>query len=241
MQGWPAVVIAVVAGTLSGPVLRGRIFHHSVPSGQPWRRECPHCQHLVIRTTLAAVLPPTGKCPNCRKPIGPAPGTVEVLAAAVLAVVALRADTWWTLAAWAWVGLIGVALAFIDAAVHRLPDQMTYVAFVGVVVLLAGNGDVSGWFEAVASGLGMALFYLVLAVVYPSGMGLGDVKLALSLGTALGWMGWVATVYGTALGFLLAAGYSLVMLALRKITRKDSIPHGPFMMVGAVLVPALLG
>jgi leader peptidase (prepilin peptidase)/N-methyltransferase len=231
-------VLAALGGLGAGPVLRGLIFYHSVPSDQPWRRECPQCNHHILRVPL---LPPTGKCPNCRNRVGPPAGTVELVAAAALTILALRADTWWTFAAWAWLALIGIASTFIDVAVHRLPDRLTYAAFAGVVVLLAGNADLTAWVQAVGSGLGMAFFYLVLAVVYPSGMGLGDVKLALSLGTALGWMGWVATVYGTALGFLLAAGYSLVMLALRKITRKDSIPHGPFMMTGALLVPALLG
>lgn len=233
-MGW-SVVAAGGAAVATGPVLRGLIFQHAVPSGEPWRRNCQHCDRRV------RLLAPTGNCPKCRERIGPPPFTVELITVAVLVVLALRADTWWTFAAWAWLAAIGVALAFIDVAVHRLPDRLTYAAFVGVVVLLAGNADLTGWLQAVASGLGMALFYLVLAVVYPSGMGFGDVKLALSLGTALGWMGWVAAVYGTALGFLVAAVYSLVMLAFRRITRKDSIPHGPFMLVGALLIPVLLG
>lgn len=233
-----AVLAAALGGLAVAPVLRGLIFCHSVPTDEPWRRDCPHCGYRVLKTPL---LPPTGKCRHCRERVGPPPFSVEFLAAAALGILAWRADTGWTFAAWAWLAVIGIALSFIDVAVHRLPDRLTYAAFAGVVVLLAGNADLPAWIQAVGSGLGMALFYLVLVVIYPSGMGLGDVKLALSLGAALGWMGWVATVYGAALGFLLTAVYSLVMLALGKISRKDSVPHGPFMVAGALLIPALLG
>jgi len=66
-------------------------------------------------------------------------------------------------------------------------------------------------------------------------MGLGDAKLALSLGTALGWYGWVVTVLGAAAGFLFAGLFSAVMLALGRVTRKSRIPHGPFMLLGALV------
>jgi leader peptidase (prepilin peptidase)/N-methyltransferase len=90
------------------------------------------------------------------------------------------------------------------------------------------------------NGAGMAAFYVLLIVIYPAGMGWGDAKLALSLGAALGWFGWVATVLGTAAGFLLAGVYSAVMLALGRVTRKSRIPHGPFMLLGALAVILLV-
>jgi leader peptidase (prepilin peptidase)/N-methyltransferase len=226
-------------GGLLGPVLRARIFHHTVPSGQDWRRECPQCS-VVVLPGLLAVLPPSGRCPSCRSRIGPAPFAVELATGAVLALLALRVGDPWVLAALGWLGAVGVALWFVDVAVHRLPDQLTYAAFVGVIVLLLGSLEVSrvGW--AALAGLGMAAFYLLLILVYPAGMGLGDAKLALSLGTALGWFGWVVTVLGTAAGFLLAGLFAAVALALRRVSRKTRIPHGPFMLLGALATVLLL-
>jgi leader peptidase (prepilin peptidase) / N-methyltransferase len=239
---WAAVLFLL--GCLLGPALRARIFHHAVPSGQAWRRECPQCARVVV-PGLAAVLPPTGRCPSCRSRIGPPPFSVELATGVVLALLALRVSDPWVLAAFGWLGAIGVALWFVDVAVHRLPDQLTYAAFVGVLGLLLASGFSSGevsragW--AALNGLGMAAFYLLLILVYPAGMGLGDAKLALSLGTALGWLGWVVTVLGTGAGFFLAGLFAAVALALRRVSRKTRIPHGPFMLLGALATVLLLG
>jgi leader peptidase (prepilin peptidase)/N-methyltransferase len=164
--------------------------------------------------------------------------TVELLTAAVFALLALRIGDPLVLAALAWVAALGVALGHIDVAVHRLPDQLTMAAFAGVLTLLGtaavADGDPArvGW--AAVNGLGMAAAYFGLILIHPAGMGLGDAKLALSLGTGLGWFGWVGTVFGTAAGFFLAGAFSAVMLVLGRVTRKSQIPHGPFMLLGAL-------
>jgi leader peptidase (prepilin peptidase)/N-methyltransferase len=64
-------------------------------------------------------------------------------------------------------------------------------------------------------------------------MGLGDVKLALALGTALGWYGWPVLVTGAFAGLLYGALYGLALLALRRADRKSALPLGPFMLGGA--------
>jgi leader peptidase (prepilin peptidase)/N-methyltransferase len=240
---WTWVAAAVAVGASLGPLIRARILYHSVESGQPWRRDCPHCGHTLLPGRLN-VLPSTGRCPACLERIGPPRFTVEALTAVVFAVLALRVDQPWPLAAYCWLAVVGVALGYVDVTVHRLPDQLTMAGFAGVLVLLGVAAVVDGepvrvaW--AAANGLGMAAAYLVLVLVYPAGMGLGDVKLALSLGTALGWLGWVATVLGTAAGFLAAGLVSLVLLVIGRVTRKTEIPHGPFMLTGTLATLVLL-
>jgi leader peptidase (prepilin peptidase)/N-methyltransferase len=133
-----------------------------------------------------------------------------------------------------------VPLAFIDAAVHRLPDVLTAAAYAGTMVLLLLAAAVGGhWGDlarAALGGLALAGVYLVLLLISPSGMGLGDVKLAASLGTLLAWAGWRTLVLGGFAGFLLAAVYSIALLATRHATRKQHIPFGPFMIAGTFLV-----
>jgi leader peptidase (prepilin peptidase)/N-methyltransferase len=69
--------------------------------------------------------------------IGPPLLAVELLAAAVLAVIAARATSAWELAALGWLAIVAVPPAFIDAAVHRLPDKLTATAYAGTLALLA--------------------------------------------------------------------------------------------------------
>ncbi|OKJ43977.1 peptidase, partial [Streptomyces sp. CB01580] len=69
----------------------------------------------------------------------------------------------------------------------------------------------------------------------PNGMGFGDVKLALSLGVALGWYGWTVLFVGGFAGFLLGALYGFGLMVLKRAGRKTGIPFGPFMITGALL------
>lgn len=243
---WLAVAAAV--GAAAGPVLRARIFRHAVPYDQRVRHACPHCRRRLVPhgwRGLLAVLPPSGRCPGCRCRVGPPPGTVEAVAGVAFAALVTVGGTVLETAALWWVAAVGVALAFIDLAVHRLPDRLTLTAYAGALVLLgaaAVTGDRPATLGlAVLYGLGMALVYLLLVVVHPAGMGLGDAKFALALGLALGWFGAEATVLGTAAGFLLAGAYAAALLALRRAGRKDTIPHGPFMFAGALLAIVVVG
>ena len=149
----------------------------------------------------------------------------------------------WELAALAWLALLAVPLGFIDAAVHRLPDPLTAAACVGALALLAVaalTGHQPGHIGRAAIGAAaLACFYLALSVIRPGGMGLGDAKLAASVGAALGWTGWQALLTGTFAAFALAAIYGGVLLALHRATRTSPLPLGPFILIGALGAIAL--
>jgi leader peptidase (prepilin peptidase)/N-methyltransferase len=84
--------------------------------------------------------------------------------------------------------------------------------------------------------LGAASGFLLLllpAAIMPAGMGGGDVKLAGVLGLATGFPGILTTL---ATGIILGGVTTLVLLAARRIGRRDYIPYGPFLLAGAVLV-----
>ena len=72
-------------------------------------------------------------------------------------------------------------------------------------------------------------------IISPSGMSLGDVKLAASLGTLLAWFGWPVLIAGGFVGFLLGGLFASALLVGRRTGRKQPIPFGPFMIAGAVL------
>ncbi|MEV1287629.1 A24 family peptidase [Micromonospora sp. NPDC049679] len=235
--GW--IVAAALTGLLVAPWLRRAIEFHAVPAGEPWRRHCPRC--ATPRRGLPRL---SGRCPGCRAPMGPPPVAVEAVAAVTFVAAAFIARTPLELAAYGWFAAFGVILVFVDVAVHRLPDRLTLPAFVGTALLLIVAGLIGGRpaaaGRAVLIGLAVAAFYLLLVLIHPAGMGLGDVKLALATGTVLGWHGGVVAALGTAAGFLLSGLLAAALLLLGRATRRTELPHGPFMLLGVLAALALV-
>jgi leader peptidase (prepilin peptidase)/N-methyltransferase len=165
------------------------------------------------------------------------PGLVRCAAvgATTVGLIAARVHDPWTLVACTWVAIVGIALALVDAATLRLPDRLTTVLYGGLVALLLLDDRWPVLGRALLGGLAMAGFYALLVVLNPAGMGAGDAKLALGLGTALGWLGWWPVLYATLLAFVLSAAYGLAR------RRRDPYPHGPSMLLGALVTVLLVG
>jgi leader peptidase (prepilin peptidase) / N-methyltransferase len=241
----PWLIGAATTGVITGPFLRGVILHYSTPSGEPPRRNCPACDSLIVAAgrPWRLHLPPTGRCPVCRARIGPPLLAVELLTAAVLTVIAVRATSAGELAAFAWLAVVAVPLAFIDVAVHRLPDKLTATAYAGTLALLAVTaftGHHPGQLgRAALAGAALASLYLIMFLASPASIGLGDVKLAASVGTALGWLGWRTLVTGTVASFLAAGLFAAVLLAFRRAKLGDQLAFGPFILLGALAATAL--
>jgi leader peptidase (prepilin peptidase)/N-methyltransferase len=228
------VASLAAAGLMAGPGLRAVIARYAVPASVPHR--C--CAQLPSARGLA--LAATGRCPACGQHTGPPPLTVEVTTALLLGALAARVHPALVLAAACWLALCAVPLAFVDAAVRRLPDPLTAAAYAGTAVLLvlaaASGGHWPGMARAGLGGIALTGFYLALVLIYPAGMGMGDVKAAGSIGTLLAWQSWRLLITGGFTGFLLAAIYSVALLISGRATRRQQIPFGPFMITGAFLV-----
>ncbi|TLQ44017.1 prepilin peptidase [Streptomyces marianii] len=168
------------------------------------------------------------------------PAATALACAALAAAVGPRPE----LAVWLLLAPVAVLLALVDRNVHRLPDRLTLPLAAAAAVLLGGAALLPGaggaWPAALLGGLVLGAAYLVLFLVNPNGMGFGDVKLALSLGVALGWYGWEVLFVGAFAGFLLGAFYGLGLVLLRGAGRGTAIPFGPFMISGT-LIGLLLG
>ncbi|MFB7372998.1 prepilin peptidase [Streptomyces sp. NPDC056222] len=169
------------------------------------------------------------------------PSLLTALACAALAAVTGPRPE---LAVWLLYAPFAVLLATVDVRVHRLPDQLTLPLAAATPLLLLGAEllpyDAGSWLHALLGGLALGGGYLVLFLIHPNGMGLGDVKLALSLGSALGWYGWGILFVGAFSGFLLGSLYGLGLVLARRGSRKSAIPFGPFM-IGGALFGVLMG
>lgn len=136
-------------------------------------------------------------------------------------------------------------LVVVDVIEHRLPNAIVGWLAVSLATLLVLASAVSGhWiglFWAPLGALGMFGAYLVLALITPSAMGMGDVKLAFALGLLLAWFGLNAWVLGLFGGFVLGGVVALIALATRRVSLRGHIPFGPSMLAGAALALLLVG
>jgi leader peptidase (prepilin peptidase)/N-methyltransferase len=86
--------------------------------------------------------------------------------------------------------------------------------------------------EWLVSALAAGGFFLALALVYPAGLGMGDVKLAAFLGAWLGRDVFIALVVGSLLGAVMA----IAVLGLRGAGgRRSMLPYGPSLAAGGVV------
>ena len=180
-----------------------------------------------------------GHCRDCGARISARYPLVELLTGVVFALTAAWIG-WSVLLPFAlWFMAACIAMVLIDVEHHRLPNSLTLSTYLVVVAGFAVTAGVeSQWSDfarAIAGGLALAAVYAVLALVYPRGMGWGDVKLALSLGTVLAWTGWGALVVGGFGAFVLGAVWGLGAIVAGRAGRKSALPFGPFMIVAAIL------
>jgi len=136
-----------------------------------------------------------------------------------------------------------LALWLIDVRHHRLPNAIVYPLYPLITATLVFAGVTSAQWR-LGQVLGSAALWAVFfGVVYIAslgkGMGLGDVKFAPVLGAVLGWFGWGASIFGLLAAFVVGGLFSLALLLLGR-SRRQAIPFGPFMIIGA-LVGLLVG
>lgn len=179
-----------------------------------------------------------------RQLLGPGPGAVrppvlEAGTAVLFALAALRFGATWELPAFWYLAAVGVLLGVVDLRHRLLPNRVVLPSYgVGGAALLVAAAAGGEWAALLRAGLGgAALFaaFLVLALISPSGLGMGDVKLAGLLGLYLGWLGWPAVLLGAVAGFVVQAAIALVLLATRRIGLRGELPFGPAMLLGAAL------
>jgi leader peptidase (prepilin peptidase)/N-methyltransferase len=237
------VLVCALLGLIIGSFLNVVVWR--VPRGESVVRpgsRCPGCQEPIRPRDNLPVLSwllLRGRCRDCDTAISARYPLVEVVTAALFGLTAAWFGLSWELPAFLYLAAITVALTLIDLDVKRLPNAIVLPSYVVGLVLLGGAAAITGEWEALLrAGLGMVAmfaFFFVLALIYPAGMGFGDVKLAGVLGLYLGWLGWGELVIGGFLGFLLGGVVGMGLMVMRKAGRKSAIPFGPFMLIGALL------
>jgi leader peptidase (prepilin peptidase)/N-methyltransferase len=253
----PFATVAVgLLGLLIGSFLNVVVWR--LPRGESLSTpssHCPKCDHSIRwfdNIPVLSWLVLRGRCRDCGAPISPRYPLVELSTGVAFAAVALwsiggTVDSWMSsgatvaallaFAAFLYLASISIALTLIDLDVHRLPDSLVLPSYVVAAALLSAASLLTGDLAALArAGIGLAalfLAYLIMALMYPGGMGYGDVKLAGLLGLYLGWLGWPQLIVGAFAAFLLGGLFAILLLLTRRAGRRSGIPFGPWMIAGA--------
>jgi leader peptidase (prepilin peptidase) / N-methyltransferase len=125
-----------------------------------------------------------------------------------------------------------VLLTAIDLDRRLLPDSIVLPTLVVVLILQIAFYP-NQTLEWILAALGAALFFFIPLLIYPAGMGMGDVKLAALLGAALG----KSVAAAIALGLLASGAFALLVLAREGLgARKKAVAFGPFLALGGLVV-----
>jgi leader peptidase (prepilin peptidase)/N-methyltransferase len=242
---WVLAGAGAVIGLMAGSYLT--VLADRIPVGGNVIHPLGRCAHCGSTLKAAEMIPVAswlllrGRCATCQAGIGTWQPAVEMATGVLFALMALRFGLSPVLPAFWYFAALSVALAVIDLQQRRLPDLLTLPAYpAGGLLLGVGALAVPGGLRHVAGALaGMAaawLFFLLVVLIHPAGLGWGDVKLSGVIGLCLGWLGITAVAAGLLGAFVLAAVTGLALIAAGRATRKSQIPFGPFMLVAALAV-----
>lgn len=232
----PAAVFAFLGGLLLGSFTT--VVAHRVPRGESVvgpRSRCPACGAQIAAYDNVPVfswLLLRGRARCCGVRISPRYPLTELTLGLLYAVTVLVLwDDPWEVA----LGLVFVtvllAVTLTDLERRIVPNKILIVGAVLAVAIAAVADPGSLPERAIAAAAAGGLLFLV-ALAYPKGMGLGDVKLAATMGLFLGRN--VAPAIFVAL--LAGAAVGLTMIALEgTAARKRAIPFAPFLALGGVV------
>ncbi|MFN2589322.1 MAG: A24 family peptidase [Actinomycetota bacterium] len=206
---------------------------------------CPHCGAPIrpldnIPFLSYAIL--GGRCRVCRKPISPEYAVVEIATAALFGLAAFRFTDDVAAVVAPFLGVM-LAAALIDLRHRIIPNRLVVPSVALFAVGIAVAWAVGSKLDPLRGLLGLLAFggaLLVVALVSPAGMGMGDVKLAGLIGLVLGAVGW-KYVAVAAVGAALLGGVGGVVALLLGRSRKDTIPFGPYLAAGAMVSALLAG
>ncbi|MFK4299093.1 leader peptidase (prepilin peptidase)/N-methyltransferase [Arthrobacter sp. GAS37] len=163
--------------------------------------------------------------------------TTAAATGAVFALLALRFGFSPTLPAYLLLAALAVQLSRLDMAHHLLPNPLVLLLLTAGFGLLTMSAaltlDWSGLLRAAVGAVFLFLGYLILGLISPGGLGMGDVKLAAPLGMYLGYLGWNQVFYGGLLGFVVGGVMTVLLLRVKRGIKPAEVAHGPAMFAAA--------
>ena len=235
------IALSLVFGSVIGSFLNVCIYRipQNIAIARP-RSYCPKCSNPIRaldNIPIISFIILKGRCRNCDKKIRLQYPAVELLTALLTIAVVWKFD--FTILTIFYLSLVYIliTISFIDLEHMIIPDSLVLAAaLLGLMALILNILPIS-WpdsaYGALLYGGVMAGVGYVGKLVYKmDALGGGDVKLAGVLGLYLGWK---MSMISLLLAFLVAALFVVVGLAVGRLSRKQLIPFGPFLAMGAIM------
>jgi leader peptidase (prepilin peptidase) / N-methyltransferase len=230
------ILFAAVLGLIVGSFLN--VVAYRLPRGESLlhpRSRCPGCEAPIApydNVPVLSWLVLRGRCRRCGTGISARYPLVELATAALYATVVVAKDDPVEIALGLLLVTALVPITLIDLDLRLIPNRITLPAAVAAVV--AGVVlDIGFVPEQLIAGAAAGGFFLLAAMAYPRGMGMGDVKLAGVLGLCLGRAVAPAIFAGLIAGVLVGA--AIIARKGAREGRKTAVPFGPFLALGAIL------
>ncbi len=227
-------ILLFIAGLIVGSFLNVAIYR--IPRGMSVIRPrsiCPACRAKIPfydNIPVISYIILRGRCRQCKAKIPYTYPAIEI----VTAMMFLANYYYFGRSLQLLSGIILVsaliAVSAIDIQFKIIPNAITWpMAVVGLALSIIS--DPLRWWFPLAFGAGAFAFMLIIHLIYPRGMGMGDVKLALMVGTFLT----SSVIPALFIGFLLGSVYGLAMILAKKKKLKQTIPFGPFIALGSII------
>ena len=224
----------MVAGLLVGSFLNMVIDrlprNESILAG---RSHCDACGQQLRVADLFPILSylfVRGHCHFCGVRIPIRNLLVEIGTVALFGLIWLRYPGSWEAVLVAFYSALLIIIIVIDLERGLILNRVSYpaIAIALMFVLLVPDRTA---LEMLAGGLIAFMVLMSIALLFPSSMGLGDVKLATFIGLAVGHpYVWLALFLAFVIGGLIAG----VLVLAKVVGRKDPIAFGPFLAGGAI-------
>jgi leader peptidase (prepilin peptidase) / N-methyltransferase len=234
------MVVAVVAAALAGMIVGSflNVVAYRLPRGESLSRprsRCPGCGAAIApydNVPVLSWLALRGRCRRCGEPISPRYPLVELATGVLYALVVVAKDDALDIALGLLLVTALVPITLIDLEHRLIPNRITLPAAVAALIA-AVVLDVSFVPEQLIAGAAAGGFFLLAALAYPRGMGMGDVKLAGMLGLYLGRAVGPAIFAGLIAGVVVGA----VIIGRKgaREGRRTAVPFGPFLALGGLV------
>ncbi|MCD6424332.1 MAG: prepilin peptidase [Anaerolineales bacterium] len=208
-----------------------------LPEGKSILSPPSHCEACQRRLSALELIPIfsfiflKGRCRTCHEKISPRSVWIEVLTGSLFLLTWLRFGQSWETVLFTFYGCLLIIIGGIDLENQKILNVIIYPA-IGLGLIMSAILHIDQlWMILLGGAVGFGVL-LLISLIAPGAMGMGDVKLVLFLGFIIGYPKIIITLF---LAFVLGGLVAGVLLALKKIGKKDSIAFGPFLALAGII------